>query len=101
MTLGVCLAAMSTWLAFRPTVVQNGKGSNAELRRNVFDAAVVGSFYCTAGLCAILYPGTAWSDPEFGTGGEQRWLFSGIVALMWVGYAIEMRRLGGQGKKGE
>ncbi|KAK5165935.1 uncharacterized protein LTR77_008859 [Saxophila tyrrhenica] len=102
MSLGVCLAASSIWFMIRPGLTSNssGKGATvAEAKRGVFDAALVGSFYCTAGMCAILYPGTDWTDPEFGVGGEQKLLFPGIVAAMWVGYALEMWRLGdGKGK---
>ena len=65
-------------------------------RDTLFAAALVGSLTTTAGLSAILYPGTAWMDPEFDTGaavGPQAYIFAGQLALNWILYSIEKRRL--------
>jgi hypothetical protein len=62
MSLGILLALTSTYFAFRPAFSQL---SPAEAKHNILTAAVVGSFYCVAGLSAIFYPGTHWFDPEF------------------------------------
>ena len=62
-------------------------------------AAAIGSFYCLAGLSAILYPGTHWYDPDQKPLDAQKQLFSGIIALMWVGFGLEAWRIdGGKGK---
>ena len=61
----------------------------------MWTAAVIGSMYCAAGLSAIWYPGTAWIDPEFGEGAPQLGLFVGLTVLPWVGYGVEVWRLGG------
>ncbi|CZT23196.1 uncharacterized protein RCC_08906 [Ramularia collo-cygni] len=87
MTLGVLLASTSLFFLFRPAV------SVARQKENMLYAAVVGSFYCAAGLSAILYPGTAWQDPEFAGGGEQRYIFGGVCGMMLVGYGLEHRKL--------
>ncbi|KAF2212408.1 hypothetical protein CERZMDRAFT_97681 [Cercospora zeae-maydis SCOH1-5] len=87
MTLGVLLASMSTYFLFRPTL------SFEQTKDNLWAAATIGSFYCAAGLCAILYPGTAWQDPEFPGNGEQRYVFGGVCILMWLGYWLEARKL--------
>ncbi|EHK50166.1 hypothetical protein TRIATDRAFT_180782, partial [Trichoderma atroviride IMI 206040] len=58
----------------------------------VFVAAVVGSSTALAGLSAILYPGTAWTDPEFDTGAliaPQAYVFVGNLMFTWVGYMLE------------
>lgn len=65
-------------------------------KESAFAAAVIGSFYCFAGLTAILYPGTKWCDPEYPNNGEQKYVFSAIVALMWVAYFLEARRIEGR-----
>lgn len=91
MSLGVLLATSSTYYLLRPT------RSIEEARDSVFTAALIGTFYCLAGCTAILYPGTHWWDPEFSMADSsfhQGHLFSGIVVLMWIGYGLEMRRLG-------
>ncbi|KXT03835.1 hypothetical protein AC578_8926 [Pseudocercospora eumusae] len=87
MSLGLFLAAMSLYLAFRPEV------KTSQIRDNLFNAALIGSFYCGAGLCAILYPGTAWQDPEFEGNGEQRYIFFAVCVLMALGYWIDASRL--------
>lgn len=37
---------------------------------------------------------TDWKDPDITVGGGQPALFSGVVVAMWVGYALEVSRLG-------
>lgn len=92
MSLGLMLAALSTYLAFRSAA------SPTEHKQNVWLAAVVGSLYCTAGLSAILYPGTDWVDPEFEVPvrAGQGYMFAVEVVLVWVAYAIEVRALNKQ-----
>ncbi|KAF2162316.1 hypothetical protein M409DRAFT_58418 [Zasmidium cellare ATCC 36951] len=87
MTLGLFLSITSIYLLLRPAATK------AQALDNLFISALIGSFYCTAGMSAILYPGTAWQDPEFAQGGEQRFLFSGIVVALWIGYWLEASRL--------
>ncbi|GAB7358201.1 hypothetical protein MBLNU230_g0354t1 [Neophaeotheca triangularis] len=92
MTLGVFLSLTSLYFAFRPAAtVQQAK-------ENTFNAALVGSFYCAAGLVAILYPGTDWNDPEFEKP-PQDVMFTVVVAMMWSAYLLEHRRLAGLDKK--
>ncbi|TKA59565.1 hypothetical protein B0A55_11981 [Friedmanniomyces simplex] len=89
MTLGIFLSTTSLYFAYkRPASVPGAA------QQSVFYSALIGSFYCAAGLTAILYPGTDWKDPDITAGGAQPVLFSGVVAAMWVGYALERRRLG-------
>lgn len=72
---------------------------------SVFLAAVVASLTTVAGLSAILYPGTAWVDPEFDTGalfGPQVYVFVGQLVLIWTSCAWERARLDtleGKGKR--
>jgi hypothetical protein len=77
MTLGLCLAATSLYFLFKPTVKVK------QIQDNAFNAALVGSLYCFAGMTAILYPGSHWHDPEF-PDAKQKYLFSGIVVAMCV-----------------
>lgn len=56
MSLGALLAAASMYYLLRPT------SSIAQAKDNVFTSTLIGSFYCTAGISAILYPGTAWQE---------------------------------------
>jgi hypothetical protein len=86
MSLGVLLASSAIYYAFRPTA------NASAAKESLFTSALIGSFYCVAGLSAILYPGTDWHDPEFEPA-PQKWLFSGVVIVNWIGYAVEMRRL--------
>ncbi|KAJ4355198.1 hypothetical protein N0V95_003158 [Ascochyta clinopodiicola] len=49
-------------------------------------------------LSGIFYPGAAWMDPQFGEGRPQLYGFPVLVALCWVGWGAEVRRLGRRGK---
>ncbi|KAK0313012.1 hypothetical protein LTR29_011569 [Friedmanniomyces endolithicus] len=90
MTLGVFLSGMSLYFAYR----RPSTASASSVKEGMFYSALIGSFYCAAGLTAILYPGTDWKDPDITVGGAQPALFSGVVVAMWVGYALEVSRLG-------
>lgn len=67
-------------------------------RESLFTAALIGSIYCFTGLTAILYPGTAGTDPEFGEGFPQKWVFGIPLLINWVGYLVEKRRIDGEEK---
>ncbi|KAK1063534.1 hypothetical protein LTR74_009418 [Friedmanniomyces endolithicus] len=96
MTLGVFLSAMSLYFAYkRPSATSTlGVAAASLARESMFYSALIGSFHCAAGLTAIFYPGTDWKDPDITVGGAQPALFSGVVVAMWVGYALEVSRLG-------
>lgn len=55
MSLGILLSTTSLYFAYRPFGTQL---STAATRDSIFYSALIGSFYCFAGLTAILYPGT-------------------------------------------
>ena len=53
----------------------------------------------TSSLTGILYPGAGWMDPQFGDGRPQLYGFPVIVAVGWIGWGVERRRLRGGGKR--
>ncbi len=57
-------------------------------------AAIMGSIYWVTALSGALYPGAKGTDPEFGEGFPQFWFFSGLGCLPWIGYWLEIRRMG-------
>lgn len=92
MSLGTLLALTSTYFLYRSGTGNSSKGGALE---DVFASAWIGSLYCLAGLSAIWYPGTKWTDPEFVKPGQgtQMPLFAAIVGFMWAGYGLERWRL--------
>jgi hypothetical protein len=94
MSLGTLLCLVSSYVLLRPSVDARAA------RQDVWTASLIASLYCTAGLSAIWYPGAMWMDPEFGEGKPQVPLFTGIVGVVWVGWVLERRRLGGEKVKG-
>ncbi|KAK5685006.1 hypothetical protein LTS10_003081 [Elasticomyces elasticus] len=66
MTLGILLSATSLYFAYRPFGAQL---STAAAKDSIFYSALT-------------------------VGGAQPFLFSGVVASMWIGYALELNRLG-------
>jgi hypothetical protein len=46
-------------------------------------------------LSGILYPGAGWMDPQFGDGKPQLYGFPVLLVLLWCGWWVECRRLGG------
>lgn len=49
--------------------------------------------YYVPALSGILYPGAAWTDPEFGARPPQAELFSGLLVAGWVAWWVERRGL--------
>ena len=63
---------------------------------SLFIAAIVGSLTTTAGLSAIFYPGTHWTDPEFDNRaliGVQAYIFAGQLLINWIAYFWEKANL--------
>ncbi|TVY56930.1 hypothetical protein LSUE1_G009703, partial [Lachnellula suecica] len=69
MSMGLCLGLITLFYTHRRT-----KSVNEE-KESLRTAAVFGSLYWITGLSAILYPGSAGMDPEFGDGFPQFWMF--------------------------
>ena len=89
MSLGACLGLATLYYTFRPAATAAAAGDS------IFTAALFGSLYWVTGLSAILYPGSKGTDPEFGEGFPQFWLFAGQLAVTWVGWWVEGGKVGG------
>ena len=63
------------------------------LRKNLDVSLVLVHLYYVPGLSGILYPGAAWTDPEFGNGRLQLYLFSALLMMGWLGWWVETRRI--------
>ncbi|KAH0285416.1 hypothetical protein M436DRAFT_56006 [Aureobasidium namibiae CBS 147.97] len=50
-------------------------------------------------LSGILYPGSGWTDPEFGEGKPQMFVFPVLVGVTWVGWWVERKRIVRAGKE--
>lgn len=71
-------------------------GQRGEPRITLRLAVLLGSLYWLTQAGAILFPGTALTDPEFyqpGQGPVQFYFDAGLLAMLGVGYALEMARL--------
>lgn len=90
MSFGALSALTSLYLLGR-------RNANVEAAKDsLFTAAVVGSLTTIAGLSAILYPGTAFTDPEFDDGaliGPQVYVFVIQLIVNWTSYTLENARL--------
>lgn len=107
MSMGLLLGLTTLYFVWRPVVsTAYGTGiyaTKAATKDSMLSAALIGSLYWVAGLSAILYPGTKWIDPDLvnskfdgkllGLPGQLP-VFVAHLALTWLGYALEMRRLG-------
>ncbi|EXJ60963.1 hypothetical protein A1O7_05116 [Cladophialophora yegresii CBS 114405] len=107
MSMGLCLGVLTAYFTWRPafsiTRSSGARAAGADAgddgtgmteRESVTIAALLGALYWVTALSAILYPGTAWVDPEFGTGAPQVPVFVASAVVSWVGWGLEMRRLG-------
>lgn len=82
MNLSLLLSSLSLFMVFRPAA------SAVQRRDSIWLATMVGSLYCLAGLGAILYPGTAWADPEFEVSikAPQLYIFGIQLIVIWLAY---------------
>lgn len=103
MSLGVMLGAACLYFLWR-SKPKSGVARDLE-KDDLLSAALIGSMYTAAGLSAIWYPGTAWTDPEFIARGDpvrpNMWLFMGVLGTVWVGFGLEMARLNGVNANGK
>jgi hypothetical protein len=88
-TASLLLTLLTLAYAHRPVASARERGAN------LTTAALFNSVYTVAGLAAILYPGAAGMDPEFGEGFPQKWVFGGLLALNWVGWWVGTAALAG------
>ena len=79
MSMGLCLGLLTLYYTWRPTRAP---------KDSLFTAALLGSLFWITGMSAILYPGTMWTDPEFGEDASQRVPFAVLAVLPWVGYVV-------------
>ena len=86
MSMGLLLSLCTLYYTYRTKTKQ-------QTREDMFAAAVFGSLYWISGMSAILYPGSAAIDPEFGDPKTfpQFWPFAGIGITNWVGWWLETR----------
>lgn len=107
MSLSILLATISLYILFcAPTAALAGPALRESQQERLFLSAWIGSFYMLAGLSAILYPGTAWLDPEFRSDEQvdepaQLYIFGGGLVMLWVGWLIEWQRLGRETSPGK
>lgn len=90
MSFGLLASLTAVYLLVRQTE------SKAMAKDSVFIAAIVGSLTTTAGLSAIFYPNTAWTDPQWDNGaviGFQAYIFMGQLLINWGCYYSEKKRL--------
>ncbi|RMD41412.1 hypothetical protein DV735_g3691, partial [Chaetothyriales sp. CBS 134920] len=88
MTSSLLFAAAAAFFLFKPS------SSRAVEANSLLAAVVIGSFYGISGLTGGLYPGSLPVDPEFGDGFPQLYIFGTQLALNWLGYWLEVQRLG-------
>jgi hypothetical protein len=88
MSMGLTLGILTQYFTWRPVF-----SPKVDAEDSLFSAALIGSVYWITGVSAILYPGTRWIDPEFGDGSPQLIVFPVHLAVLWMGYFLESRRL--------
>jgi len=93
MSMGLALGLSSLYYAFRPTETAKMK------KDSLVTAAVFGIIYWITGLSAILYPGSKGTDPEFGEGFPQLYIFTIFGACSVLGSYLEMGRVQALSKK--
>ncbi|ERF75564.1 hypothetical protein EPUS_09441 [Endocarpon pusillum Z07020] len=91
MSMGLALGAATLYYLWRPLKVEAAKD-------NLHTVVIFASLYWITQLSAILYPGTMFTDPEFGETFIQIYLVIGLSTLIGIGYLFEIRRIEGTKK---
>lgn len=86
MSMGLALGLATLYYLWRPL-----KASAA--RDNLNTVTIFAALYWVTQLSAILYPGTGFTDPEFGDTKIQLYLFATFSTLIGIGYVMESRKI--------
>jgi hypothetical protein len=86
MSTGLLLSLYTLYYTYRGSI-------KLQVREDMFSPTVFGSLYWISGLGAILCPGSAAIDPDFGDPKTfpQFWLFTGLGAASWARWWLETR----------
>ena len=98
MSMGAALGLATLYYTWRDASQGRGGEAKAAEADSLLTAAIFGSLYWITGLSAIFYPGSAGTDPEFGEGFAQGWLFAGALLLDCIGGWVAVRGVNGKGK---
>lgn len=98
MSMGLVLGLLTQFILWRPSPKPTALSARLEKER-VQHAALVASLYWVTQASAILYPGTATMDPEFGDGGPQMYLSGGLLTIVALGYWLGVQGLENNGAK--
>lgn len=86
MSMGLALGAATLYYLWRPL-----KAGTAKC--NLETVTIFASLYWVTQLSGILYPGTRFTDPEFGDGAVQPYICSITLTVIWLGYVFESGRI--------
>ena len=98
MSMGAALGLATLYYTWRDGSQARGDEGKAVEADSLTTAAVFGSLYWITGLSAIFYPGSAGTDPEFGEGFWQGWLFAGMLLVDCLGGWVAVREVKGKRK---
>ena len=86
MSMALALGVATLYYLWRPVKAEASK-------ENLNIVATFASLYWATQLSAILYPGTRFTDPEFGDSIFQVYLDAVMFTLIGIGYVFEARRI--------
>lgn len=86
MSMGLALGAATLYYLWRPLKAGAAKD-------NLNTVVIFASLYWVTQLSAILYPGTRFTDPEFGDAVPQLYICAVTFALIGIGYVFETSRI--------
>ncbi len=91
MSMGLALGSATLYYLWRSVKPQAAKD-------NLNTVTIFACLYWVTQLSGILYPGTRFTDPEFGDGMIQVYLCAAVFVLIGIGYVSESRRIVAMGK---
>lgn len=84
--MGLALGAATLYYLWRPLRPE-------AMKDNLNTVTIFASLYWVTQLSGILYPGTRFTDPEFGDGMIQVYLCAIIFTTIGAGYMLEQGRI--------
>jgi hypothetical protein len=92
MSMGLALGTATLYHLWRPLKAEAA-------RDNLKTVTIFASLYWITQLSAILYPGTRFTDPEFGDGMIQVYICAVTFSFIGFGYMLELGRIEGRKEK--